>query len=57
LTAVERDGVPKSDVAARIRERDQRMAAADTRTDAEKLLGDPPRLMSALAGREKGRSP
>jgi hypothetical protein len=36
----------------RIRERDAQLAA-DTRTDAEKLLGDPPHTRSALA---QGRS-
>lgn len=35
------------DLAMRLAERDQRQAA-DTRTDAEKFLGDPPRERSAL---------
>jgi hypothetical protein len=41
-------GVTATDARARIAERDARMAA-DTRTECQKVLGDPPRDRSALA--------
>jgi hypothetical protein len=47
LLMVERDAVA-ADVAARIAERDRRLAA-DTRTDAERWLGDPDPSRSALS--------
>jgi hypothetical protein len=44
--------VSPDDVLKLIQERDQ-LAAADTRTDAEKWLGDPPPSRSALAQRDR----
>jgi hypothetical protein len=40
----------------RLQERDQRIAA-DTRTDAERFLGDPPRERSALMQGQQGLQP
>src|SRR5262245_49420854 len=44
------------DVQQRMRERDARLAA-DTRTDVEKFLGDPPPGRSALARTQRGSPP
>jgi hypothetical protein len=44
--------VSPDDVLKLIQERD-RLAAADTRTEAERWLGDPPRDRSALAQRKQ----
>ena len=45
-------GVTATDARARIAERDARMAA-DTRTECQKVLGDPPRDRSATASRRR----
>ena len=42
--------VPAADVKVRLEERDRR-EAADTRTEAERWLGDPPPSRSALAAK------
>jgi hypothetical protein len=47
-----RGNASPDDVLSRIQERD-RLAAADTRTEAEKWLGDPPPHRSALAQRNQ----
>jgi hypothetical protein len=47
-----RPSVSPDDVLKLIQERD-RLAAADTRTEAEKWLGDPPPSRSALAQRNR----
>jgi hypothetical protein len=43
-----------ADVQARLQERDQRLAS-DSRTDAQRYLGDPPPDRSALASRRAER--
>ena len=51
LLAATKDGVRPADVAARLAERDRRMAL-DTRTKSQKLLGDPP--PGILRARQEG---
>ena len=45
--------VPAADARARLQERDAR-EAVDTRTEAEKLMGDPPAHRSALSFHLRG---
>jgi hypothetical protein len=54
--AANRWRVTPQDVARRFAERDQRIAA-DSRTEAQKYLGDPPPHRSALAQRKQTFSP
>ena len=49
-----RHSVNRDVLRTRLQEREQR-AASDTRTEAERWLGDPPVAQSALASKAKGR--